>query len=143
MDIDPTKTVEKQTGKFVIIAAINPADNKPYSLVVDPTTGELRVNAEFTGDVVVDIDLPDVLSGKTLTLTGGIDQLPAVACKAGANIQADGGNVASEVWLGGNDVAINNGYPLPSGEDIPISTQNLNLVYVIGTLGDKIHYFVG
>ena len=143
MNIDPKVTCEKQTGKFVILAAINDADNKPYPLVIDPTTGELLVNAEFTGDVQVDIDLPDVLSGKTFTLSGGIDQLPAVVCKAGANIQADGANVASEVWLGGNDVAINNGYPLPSGEDIPIATQNLSHVYVIGTLGDKIHYMVG
>lgn len=143
MDIDPTQTVETQTGKFVIVCAIDPATKKPYPLVLDPTTGELRVNAEFTGDVVVDIDLPDVLSGKTITLTGGIDQLPVFACKAGVNVLADDSNVGSEVWIGGSDVAIGNGYKLSTGEDISIATQNLSHVYAIGAAGDEIHYFVG
>ena len=48
MEIDPTVTVEDQTGKFVILCAIHAADKKPYPLVVNKTTGELRVNAEFT-----------------------------------------------------------------------------------------------
>lgn len=142
MQIDPTETVEGQTGTFVIMCAIDAATKKPFPLVVNPVTGELRVNAEFTGDVVVDIDLPDVVSGKTFVLTGGIDQLPAFPCKSGSNIFADDGNVA-DVWLGGNDVAVNNGFKLPAGEDVPVVSQNLNLIYVIGTLGDKIHYLVG
>ena len=142
MDVDPTLPCDDQTGTFVILAAINAADNRPYPLVVNPVTGELRVNAEFTGDVVVDIDLPDVLSGKTFTLTGGLDQLPSVACKAGANLASDDTN-AGVMWIGGNDVAVNNGFKLPIGEDVPVACQNLNLLYVRGTLGDKLHYLVG
>lgn len=139
---DPDLPVDDQAQKFVILTAVKKSDGKPYPLR-QTASGELAVDAEFTGDVVVDLDLPDVLSGKTFTLTGGVDQLPDVACKAGANVQADDGNTGTEVWVGGSDVAVNNGYKLPTGEDIPISTQNLKHIYVKGTLGDKIHYLVG
>ena len=142
MDIDPTQPCDDQGGQFVILAAIDPSTKRPYPLVLNKATGELRVNAEFTGDVVVDIDLPDSISGKTITLTGGLDQLPDVACKAGANLSSDDGN-AGVMWIGGNDVAVNNGFKLPIGEDVPVACQNLNLLYVRGTLGDKLHYLVG
>jgi len=55
MFIDPTLTVEDSAQKLFIACAINAADGKPYPLVVDPTTGELRVNAEFTGEVKVEL----------------------------------------------------------------------------------------
>ena len=56
MDIDPTQTVEKQTGKFVIACAIDPITKKPYPIVINPVTGELLVNAKFTGSIAVDLD---------------------------------------------------------------------------------------
>lgn len=138
---DPDNPCDDEAQKFVILTAVKKSDGRPYPLRLN-AAGELVVDAEFTGDVQVDIDLPDVLSGKTFTLTGAIDQLPVFECKAGAMLTNDDGN-AAVIWLGGNDVAINNGYKLPIGEDIPIVTQNLSHIYAIGTLGDKIHYFVG
>lgn len=143
MEIDPTKTVEDQARKLIIICGIDASTKKPFPLVVNPTTGELRVNAEFTGDVVVDLDLPDAITGKTVSLTGGVaDQLPNVALKAGLSVQADDGNTA-DVWVGGSDVAVNNGYKLSPGESVPMAAQNANLVYVIGTTADKVHYIAG
>lgn len=142
MDIDPTVTVEEQTGKFVIVCAINAADNKPYALVVDPATGELRVNAEFTGDVIVDIDLPETTNGKTLVLTGGADQLPDVALKSGLVVENDEDN-ANDIRVGGSDVTIAFGFRLSPGESVPIVTENQNTVYVFGIIGDEVHYLSG
>jgi len=53
MYIDPTLTVETQTGKLVVMCAINSSDNKPYALVVKPTTGELMVNAKYSMKTIV------------------------------------------------------------------------------------------
>lgn len=139
MDIDPTKTIEKQTGKFVIVAAINAADNKPYPLVVDPTTGELRVNAEFTGDVIVDIDLPEAVDPSlTLSLSGSQQQLAAKALKSGLTLKALSSNTDS-IWVGGSGVAVgSNGIELEPGESVPIVVENADQVYYIGTAADKL-----
>jgi len=144
MEIDPTKEQSKEAHKMFIICGVDPVTKLPYPLVVNPVTGELRVNAEFTGDVTVDLDLPDVLSGKKISITGTPtkDQVPAMALKAGASLYADEGNVAA-VWLGGSDVAIGDGYPLGAGESVPISMQNLNLLFAVGTAGDVLYYIAG
>ena len=139
MDIDPTKTIEEQTGKFVIVAAINAADNKPYPLVVDPTTGELRVNAEFTGDVIVDIDLPEAIDpSATLTLSGSQQQLAAKALKAGLVLKALSSN-GNSIWVGGSSVAVgSDGLELEPGESVPIVVEDADQVYYIGTATDKL-----
>ena len=144
MDIDPSVAQEKSAQKMVIICGVDPVTKKPYPLVVNPVTGELAVNAEFTGDVQVDIDLPDVLTGKLVTVTGTPtkDQLPNFPLKSGASLVADDKNVGT-VWIGGSDVADGNGYPLLAGESVPVSMQNLNLLYTIGTAGDKLYYIAG
>lgn len=46
MTVDPNVPCDEQTGQFVILAAINPADKRPYPLKVDPATG-LLVNTEM------------------------------------------------------------------------------------------------
>ena len=132
MNIDPTATIEDKTGKFVIICAINPADNKPYTLTINPTNGELKVG----------VGLPISTNGKSLTLTGGIDQLPALALKSGLVIEADEDN-ANDVWVGGSAVAVNDGFRLSPGESVPVATENQNTVYVIGTVTQKVHYLSG
>ena len=142
MNIDPTVPCDDQTGDFVILAAINAADNRPYPLVVNPITGELRVNAEFTGDVIVDIDLPESTNGKTLVLTGGADRLPDVALKSGLVIESDEDN-ANDLRVGGSDVTIAFGFRLSPGESVPIVTENQNTVYVFGVVGDEVHYLSG
>lgn len=45
-ETDPDLPIDKEAVNFVILAAINPADKKPYPLKVDPATG-LVVNTEM------------------------------------------------------------------------------------------------
>ena len=144
MEIDPTETVEEQTGKFVIICAINAADKKPYPLVVDKTTGELRVNAEFTGDVIVDIDKADKFEthGK-IDIDGNEQQLPAQVLKTGIVLKADSDNVGV-VWIGDTGVVADDGMPLEAGESLPFALDNSDKVYLKGTnVGDKLFYIGG
>ena len=77
-----------------------------------------------------------------MTLTGSADQLPALATKAGLTIEADEDNV-DDVWVGGSDVAVNNGFRLSPGESVPVVSDNQDTVYVIGTATEKVHYLSG
>jgi len=144
MDIDPTKSVEEQTGKFVIVCAINAGDNKPYPLVVDPTTGELRVNAEFTGDVYVDIDKADKFEtyGK-IDIDGNEQQLSAQALKTGIVVKADSDN-DGVIWIGDTGVDLDDGLPLEAGESLAFAIDNADKVYLKGdNVGDKLFYIGG
>lgn len=141
MTIDPDDSVEDQAQKLVILAAVRKADGKPYPLR-QTADGELVVDAELTGDVIVDIDLPESTNGKTLVLTGGADRLPDVALKAGLVIESDEDN-ANDLRVGGSDVTIAFGFRLSPGESVPISTENQNTVYVFGVIGDEVHYLSG
>lgn len=138
---DPDEPVDDQAQKFVILCAVKKADGRPYPLRQN-ASGELVTTVEFTGDVIVDIDLPESTNGKTLTLTGGADRLPDVALKAGLVIENDEDN-ANDVRVGGSDVAIAFGFRLSPGESVPIVTENQNTVYVFGIIGDKVHYLSG
>ena len=145
MDIDPTQPVDDQTGKFVIVCAINAGDKRPYPLVVDPTTGELRVNAEFTGDVIVDIDLPEAIDPSlAITLPDtNQHQLATKALKNGLTIKADEDNVG-EVWIGKSSVAVgSDGIPLGAGESMPVFVDNADAVYYIGGSTGDTFYVVG
>jgi hypothetical protein len=53
MEVDPTQPQDDQGQQFVIAHFIDPSTKRPYPLVGDRTTGELRVNAEFTGEIAV------------------------------------------------------------------------------------------
>lgn len=144
MEIDPTVTVEDQTGDFVILCAINAADKKPYPLVIDKTTGELRVSAEFTGDVIVDIDKADKveLHGE-IVIDGNEQQLPTKALKTGVLIKAASTNTGI-VWVGGDEVDVDDGMPLEAGESFSFEVDNANAIYLLGdTVGDKLYYFGG
>ena len=59
MEIDPSEPCDKHTGQFVILAAIDETEKRPYPLVIDKDSGELRVNADFSGDVNVSGEIVD------------------------------------------------------------------------------------
>lgn len=92
MNIDPTVTTEDKSQKLVIACAINATDGKPYPLVIDPTTGELRVNAEFTGQIAVALDAtsltpPDLGDNVALQLLNETDD-GFVKIQANATLRA-------------------------------------------------------
>lgn len=128
---DPDATIEEQAQTFVILTAIKKADGKPYPLRQLPD-----------GGLFVIADLPESTNGKTLALTGGADQLPDVALKAGLVIENDEDNL-NDIRVGGSDVTIAFGFRLTPGESVPIATENQNTVYIFGVVGDKVHYLSG
>lgn len=145
MEIDPTVSVEDQTGKFMIICAINAGDKKPYPLVIDKATGELLVNAEFTGDVIVDIDLPEAIDPSIAIVIPDLlkHQLASKALKAGLRITADRDNTG-QVWIGSSSVAVGSGgEPLDAGESIPIVVEDADKVYYIADTATDIIYVTG
>jgi len=135
MDIDPKVTCEKQTGKFVILAAINDADNKPYPLVIDPTTGELLVN-----DTTKPTDTYD--GQKAVALIATPEALHAdQAIKHSVVIQAIdetvGGNT-SAVYVGNSG---SQNIKLDPGESTRMFTDNLNKIYIrVLVNGEGVNY---
>lgn len=80
-----------------------------------------------------------------IVLTGGAaEQLPTLALVNGINMKSASGNNAAGIWIGAdNTVAINNGYLLLPGSGIPIEVQNMDAVWVFGTVGDILYYLGG
>lgn len=135
---NPDDPVDDQAQKFIILAAVKKADGRPYPLRQN-AAGELVVDAEFTGDVIVDIDLPEAVDpSDTLALDGSQQQLAAKALKSGLTLKALSSN-ADSIWVGGSTVAVgSNGMELEPGESVPIVVEDADQVYYIGTATDKL-----
>lgn len=70
-------------------------------------------------------------------------QLAAQALVNGIVLKADSNN-SGTIWVGGTaGVAVNSGFPLEAGESLPITINNVNKLFVIGTLNDRIHWIGG
>lgn len=76
--------------------------------------------------------------GKSLTIGTSAVQLPAFACFA-VVLMADPRNTVP-VWLGGSDVAVEDGLPLFPGSVVTISVDNASRLHAIAeTAGQKLH----
>ena len=90
MDIDPKLTVEKQTGKFVIVSAIDESTKKPFALVINKDTGELRVSAVMVSKTIgsitfIGIGLNDMTNGGEYTGTEDHDYIVEIDLAAGTD----------------------------------------------------------
>lgn len=140
---DPTQAIDDQAQDFVILCAVDPITKNVFPCTINPVTGEINVNAEFTGDVVVDIDKAEKIEiSNTLTLDGSIQQLAAQALKSEIVLKADPGNVAT-LWIGDLAVGVDDGLPLEPGESVSFPVDNSDGVYTKGTVADKLHYMGG
>ena len=166
-DIDPLVTVEDQTGKFVMLVAIDPTDKKPYPLIMTKNAG-LKVVADLTVSDIqigaveikdastadragVDHDLlslnvnpkaPTSFVADTKALSGSAEKLVASSTpvKRGVILRNDKNN-SNDMWIGPDSgVAVDNGYPIHPGESHAIDIDDLEKVWVIGTGTEKLHY---
>ena len=87
------------------------------------TGGSLNVDTEG--------GLPSDIYGDAFVLTGGTDTLPDQAIMKGVVIKADDENT--------NPVLVN-GFLLAQGESVPVETDNLQNVVLVGTLNDIVYY---
>jgi len=104
------------------------------------STKKLGTNAGK--DVIAERTFPtsgDTVTGKSLTVpTGAAGQLPAFACFA-VMLLADPGNT-DPVWVGGADVAVDDGLALYPGVAVTLPVSNTNLLYAIaGVTGMTLH----
>lgn len=131
-EINPDDAIDDQAGEVIILAAVRASDKHVYPLKMTDS-----------GDVSVDIDLPDAVDPSTsLTLSGSRQQLATKVLKAGLILKADKDNT-DDVWIGGPAVAVDDGLPLEPGESFPFSIENANLMYYIGTASDILHVIGG
>ena len=126
---DPTKIIEI---KLVKVAGTTPDGHDLYAVAIaSPGGGTLPTVPGTT--IHGGYQLPDAL----------IHQLPTVTLVNSISLVASQGN-AGTIWVGGNNTtALNNGVPLEPGESIPIDALNLDQLWVIGTLNDRIFWIGG
>ena len=70
-------------------------------------------------------------------------QLPSVALVAGGVLIADDNNVGNIVVGGDNTISATTAPSMPPGTSIPIAAQNLNQIWVRGTMGDIVTFLGG
>jgi hypothetical protein len=95
-----------------------------------------------TVPVVMATDLEVAKTHQLTTITAEVLETPGTTLKAGITVKTDDDN-AGDIWVGRSDVAVNNGMRLGPGESIPIMVDSTSKVYVIGAIGDRVHYIGG
>lgn len=77
----------------------------------------------------------------TISLTGARTALPNVVATNGVLLIADQDNQGiARIFK--SSVTTNAGYPLTAGLSVALSVNNANLIYVTGSIGDKINWLV-
>lgn len=124
---------------FITFCGEDPVTNKKYSVTIDPLTGAILT----TSGGGIPPGLPASLFSDTVTLSGSAQQLPSQALVDGITLRNDDDN-GNDIWVGHDaTVAIDNGMRLPVGESLPITIDDLDKIWVIGTSTQLLHFIGG
>ena len=128
---DPLVPIDEEAQKFFILAAINPADKRPYPVQIDPATGVLiNPNPGVPGDIAA---IAHTLAGITE------EQMGTGTYPQGFTLLTDSGN-AAVMKFGPSGSPI---FPLEPGESVPVTLSDLSKLYGIGSIGDEAYILGG
>ena len=83
--------------------------------------------------------MPSVVNLSTVTMAGGVEQLSAQALTNGVDLKNDKDNAAT-IWVGFDaTVAVDTGYPLYPGESKVFEVDNLDKLWIFGTVSELLH----
>jgi hypothetical protein len=132
---------KRDQNRIVTILAVTDDGNiEPRRVLVDPTTGRLKVNTTVTGNLTVDNLGTAIITGQKVvevTSTAIVVVASETLVKNGVIVQALAGN-STTVVVGGSTVTTANGYQLQAGQATSIAIDDLHKLYVNGTAGDGV-----
>lgn len=116
-------------------------------MVIDLTEQQAIVKIATEGLSISGNGISVARPGNTVAGTFELPDTSANAIGSGAlvdgiTVKADEDN-AGDVYLGGSGVTVGDGMRLSPGESVPLATDDIGNVFVIGATNDKVHYIGG